>query len=199
MKKTCITLLIGFVMAAVSVFAAPMTSVIMKLSGPGAVNDSTIKAGQRVSVNIYFGTKQELRALSLGLRLYSTDIKTIQHASDTGQALTEEGDIKGWNGWNDFTKWDFLNKAVLKNWDGILPDTLGFVTAVAKKKYTPHEEMKIYSIDLVIPEPGTIMIDTAFYPPGGSWKAVLAPKAPGDHKTDERPSWKGPYKWTVVK
>ncbi len=199
MKKVCIILLVGLFMAAVPLAAAPMTSVAMKLSGPGAVNDSTVKAGQQFSVDLYFATKQELRAISMGLKLTSPNIKTVQHVSDTAKGLSEAGDIRGWNGWNDYTNWDFLNKAVLKNWDGNLPDTLGFVAAVAKKKYMPHEQMKVYSIGLIAPGPGTLVIDTAFYPPGGSWKAVLAPAAPGDDKQDERPHWKGPFKVNVVK
>jgi hypothetical protein len=198
MKKTCAIFVFAVVAMAVSVVAAPMTTVTMKLSGPGAVNDSTIKAGQKVSLDLYFAAKQELRAVSFGFRLYSPDIKAIQHVPDTAKGLTEVGDIKGANGWNDFTKWDFLNRAVLKNWDGALPDTLGFVAAVAKKKYLPHEVMKVYSIDIVAPGPGTIVMDTAFYEPGGSFKAILAPNGPEGAKQDERPLWKGPYKFKVV-
>lgn len=199
MKKTSAILFFGLVISAVSIVAAPMTTVKMKLSGPGAVNDSTIKAGEKVSLDLYFTTKQELRAVSFGFKLTSPDIKSVQHVSDTSKGLTEVGDIRGWNGWNDFTKWDFLNRAVLKDWDGALPDTFGFVAAVAKKKYLPHEETKVYSIDIVVPGPGTIVMDTAFYEPGGSFKAILAPMGPEGAKQDERPMWKGPYKWKVVK
>ncbi len=199
MKKTSLIFFFALLALAVSAMAAPMTTVKMKLSGPGAVNDSTIKAGEKVSLDLYFGTKQELRAVSFGFRLYSPDIKSVQHVGDTAKGLTEAGDIHGSNGWNDFTKWDFLNRAVLKNWDGALPDTLGFVAAVAKKKYMAHEEMKIYSMDIVAATPGTLVMDTVFYEPGGSFKAILAPSGAMEPKQEERPLWKGPYKFKVVK
>lgn len=199
MRKLVILLFVAIVAMALSAAAEPTTKVNMKLSGPGAVNDSTIKAGQPVSIDVYLSTKSELKAVSMGFRISSPDIKTVAHVKDSGAWLGGAAGIKGWNGWNDFSKWDFLNRPVYKDWDGNLPDTLGFVTAVAKKKYLPHEEMKVYSVEMIVPGPGILTLDTAFYPPGGSWKVVLSPKAPGEKNSDEKPGWKGPYKWTVVK
>ena len=190
MLKSIVLACAVLVLLAVSAGAA---TVAMKISGPGAVNDSTIKVGEKVSFDLYFATEKELRGFSAGFRFASPDIKSITHVTDTATGLTKAGDIKGYNGWSDKSLWDFLNMAVTKDWNGTLPDTIGFVGAVAKKVYAPHKEMKVLSITAIVPEPGTLTLDSTFYPPGGSWKVVLS------DKKDDRPTWKGPYKWKVVK
>ncbi len=192
MKKLQIVLCAGLIALAAM---AGATTVSMKISGPGAVNDSTIKAGEKVSFDLYFTNDKQLKGVSLGFKLYSKDIKTIVHVADSGKGLDKAGDVKGWNGWNDKSLWDFGGIwPALKNWDGNLPDTIGFAGLVAKKPfYAPHPIMKTLSFDVIVPTPGTIAIDTTFYPPGGSWKAVVV------GNVNELPAWKGPYKWHVVK
>lgn len=190
MMKAIVVACAALVLLSASAGAA---TVAMKISGPGAVNDSTIKAGEKVSFDIYFATEKELKGFSAGFRFFSPDIAKMTHVSDTAKGLSKAGDIKGHNGWNDKSLWDFLNMAVPKNWDGDLPDTIGFIEAVAKKTYGPHKDMKVASITAIFSEPGTLMVDSTFYPPGGSWKIIL-----GDRK-DAFPAWKGPYKWKVVK
>lgn len=191
MKKTLVVLCGGVIALAAM---AGATTVSMKISGPGAVNDSTIKAGEKVSFEIYCSNEKQLKGISLGFKLYSKDIKTVVHVADSGKGLNKAGDIKGWNGWNDKSMWDFGGIwPALKNWEGNLPDTIGFAGLVAKKIYPPHPVMKTLSFDVVIPTAGTIAIDTTYYPPGGSWKVVL------EGNLNEEPVWKGPYKWHVVK
>ncbi len=180
--------------------ATSATTFALKVSGPGAVNDSTIKAGAKVSVDLYFSTKDTLKAFSSGYKIYSEDIKSITHVSDTAKGLTPNGDVRGWNGWQDKSMWDFGGVwPALKNWDGELPDTVGFAGAVVKKKYAPHASTKVLSFDIIVPTAGTLVIDSTFYPPGGSWKVVMAPKVAGGKPQDQAPTWKGPYKLTVVK
>jgi hypothetical protein len=197
MKKTLIVLCCLLTAVATTASAA---SFGMKISGPGAVNDSTIKAGTKVSLDFYFASKDTLKAFSCGFKLYSKDIEMVTHVVEAGKGLTKDVDVKGWNGWEDKSLWDFGGVwPALKDWDGNLPDTLGFAGAVVKKKYVPHLSMKVLSFEIIVPSAGTLMVDTTFYPPGGSWKVVVAPKKAGGKPSDERPDWKGPYKWKVVK
>ncbi len=179
---------------------AKATSFGMKISGPGAVNDSTIKAGEKVSFDIYFTSNDTLKAFSSGYKIFSNDISMVTHVIDSGKGLSKKGDVKGWNGWEDKSLWDFGGVwPAPKDWDGNLPDTIGFAGAVVKKTYAPHASMKVLSFEIIVPSVGTLMVDTTFYPPGGSWKVVVAPKEVGKKPIDMKPGWKGPYKWKVVK
>lgn len=197
MKRTAVFCGVVTLVFAASGWASSFT---LKVSGPGAVNDSTIKAGEKVSIDVYFTTKDTLKAFSCGYKIYSKDIKSITHVKDTSSGLNAEGDIRGWNGWEDKSRWDFGGVwPAMKNWDGELPDTLGFAGAVVKKKYAPHPSTKVLSFAIMAPTEGTLMVDTTFYPPGGSWKVVLAPTIPGEKPKDDKPIWKGPYKFKVVK
>ena len=133
------SILILLTVALCVIFAATAMSstVSIKLSGAGKVNDSTIKAGQKVSLDIYFDNEVPRMGLSLGFRIFSPDksITTILHPADSGNGIEDSkggvrGDIKGYNGFEDKAIFNLLNKAVITNWDGKLPDTMGIMTMV---------------------------------------------------------------------
>ena len=63
-------------------FSAMAGSISMKLSGPGAINDSTIQAGKNVSVDIYISNDSIYSGFSFGFAFKSPDIKKIIHVSD---------------------------------------------------------------------------------------------------------------------
>jgi hypothetical protein len=170
-------------------------SVSMKISGPGAVNDSTIKAGEQVSVDIYIANDTIFKGYSLGFAIKSPTIKTVVHVVDSGNGLNDRGDIKGYNGWDDKSIWDFGGVFVVeRDWDGELPEILGFGGLSIKKLYEPHELAKVLSFELIIPDTGVITIDSSFFPPGGTWMFSAPP--PG--RTEE-PDWLGPYTFKVIK
>ena len=176
----------------VSVMAS---SVSMKLSGPGAVNDSTIQAGKEVSLDIYISNDSYYTGFSFGFAFTSQDIKKIIHVSDSLTSLNENGDIKGYNGWEDKSIWNFGGVyAVEKDWDGAMPELLGFGGLCIQQRYDPHDIQKCISVNMLFEELGTITIDSAFYPPGGGWM-FADPSENGIHK----PKWGGPYTFKVVK
>lgn len=171
--------------------SAMAASVTMKISGPGAINDSTIKMGEPVFVDIYWANdKDKRRGFTTGFYIASKDIKKIIHVADSGKGLNKVGDIKGHNGWENTSVWDFAGIwAPEVNWDGTLPDTIGFGGATMKQDYNKHDEMKVLSMEMIIPEEGTIVIDSCFYRPGGFWK----------FGSGEKPTWGGPYEYKVIK
>lgn len=170
-------------------------SVSMKISGPGAVNDSTIKAGENVLVDIYITNDTVYSGFSLGFAITSPTIKSIVHVADSGNGLNDSGDIKGYGGWEDKSIWDFGGVfAVERDWDGKLPEVLGFGGLCVKKEYEPHKLAKVLSFEMIVPEPGLITIDSSFFPPGGSWMFSAPP--PG---RAEEPGWLGPYTFNVIK
>ncbi len=171
------------------------SGISLKISGPGAVNDSTIKAGEKVSVDIYVANTDIYTGFSFGFKILSPTIKNIVHVTDSGNGLNERGDIKGYNGWNDKSIWDFGGVFPVEcDWDGILPDTLGFGGLCVKKEYTPHDMMKVLSFEIIVPDAGKLTIDSSYFPPGGRW--MFAPSPPGNI---EEPKWYGPYIFNVVK
>ncbi len=179
------------------VASAMATTVSMQLSGTGKVNDSTIKAGQKVTLDVYLDNDKPRMGLSLGFKISSPDksVVTIVHPADSGKGLDEtDGDVKGYNGYEGKGIFDLLNKPILADWDGKLPDQMGFMTHVFKKTWEKHPVQKCYSIDIVVPTAGTIVVDSAFFPPGGKWILVTSAGQPPDV-----PAWKGPYKFKVVK
>jgi len=171
------------------------TDIYVGISGPGAVNDSTIKAGEKVSVDIYWSNDiDDLRGFATGFKILSEDIKNVIHVADSGNGLNAGGDIKGHNGWQNSEVWDFSGVMdVPLNWDGALPDTVGFGGFVIKHHYGPHEKIKVLSWDIIVPDPGTLVVDSSFFPPGGKWSIVHT------ERTEVPPVWHGPYKFTVVK
>ena len=145
--------------------------IVLKLSGPGAVNDSTIKAGEKVAIEWHMSNKKPRRGISIGFKFTSPDIEKVVHVADSGNGINENGDVKGYNGWQDKSIFDLTGVlAAQKDWDGMLPDTLGFGALVVKNSYEPHEMTKTLSVDLIVPTPGTLMIDSTFFPPGGNWQ-----------------------------
>jgi hypothetical protein len=170
-------------------------SVSMKISGPGAVNDTTIKAGEKVFFDIYVVNDTIFTGFSLGFAIKSPTIKTIIHVPDSGNGLNRNGDVKGYNGWEDKSIWDFAGVMVAEqsDWDGVLPELLGIGGICIKKDYMPHELMKVLSFEAIIPEPGVITVDSSFFPPGGTW---MFAGSPGPVVT---PEWGGPYTFKVVK
>lgn len=171
------------------------SSISMKISGPGAVNDSTIKAGEKVSVDIYIANDSVFKGYSLGFTVKSPTIKTVVHVVDSGNGLNERGDIKGYNGWDDKSIWDFGGVFVVeRDWDGELPEIVGFGGLSIKKIYEPHELAKVLSFEMIVPDTGVITIDSSFFPPGGTWMFSAPP--PGRM---EEPDWLGPYTFKVIK
>lgn len=175
-------------LAVPSVFAA---EVGLQLTGPGAINDSTIKVGEKVTVDIMFLNDTSWAGFTLGFAISSPDIKRIEHPADSGNGLNEHGDVKGYNGFDDRSIWDLAGIFVVpRDWDGELPELMGFGGVCVKQRYEAHDWEKKLSFDLVVPEPGTLVIDSAFFPPGGNW-LYSAPA--------HEPVWHGPYQFKVVK
>lgn len=187
MKKIGI-LLLGTLIFAVQVSA---TTISMGISGPGAVNDSTISMGKKVTFNIYVENEGNFKGFTMGFKLFSKNIKNIIHPQDSTNGLNKNGDIKGYNGFNDRSIWDLGGVYVVeKDWDGILPDLVGFGGVSKSKPYAPHKAEKKLSFDLIFNEPGTFIVDSSFFPPTGKW--MFAPP-------NTFPVWGGPYKFKVTK
>jgi len=189
--------MLGVALLAVCVWAGTAlgTDIYLGISGPGAVNDSTIKAGEKVSVDVYWANDMEdVRGFTTGFKMSSKTMKKIVHVVDSGNGLNDKGDIKGHNGWEGTKVWDFSGVwAVPVNWDGNLPDLVGFGGLVIKNRYGPHEKQKVLSWEVMFPEEGEVVIDSSFFPPGGIWTVV------DPNEGEIPPKWHGPYKFTVVK
>jgi hypothetical protein len=168
----------------------PAPAVTLGISGPGAVDQSTIKVGEPVNLDLYFSNDKDRRGFSLGFRIISPDIKKIVHVTDSGNGLNKGGDVKGYNGFDDKSVFDlggvWVNE---KSWDGNLPDTAGFAGVTVRQFYEPHDPMKVISMAIKVMEPGTLVVDSSFFPPGGYWQ----------YGNTEKPAWGGPYKFNVVK
>lgn len=176
--------------AFLAVSSLSASSISMKISGPGAVNDSTIKSGEKVSFDLYVANDASYKGFSLGLKVTSPEIKNITHVSDKGNGLNTNGDIKGYNGWDDRSIWDLAGVFVVElNWDGLLPELIGFGGICKSMEYVPHKMDKKLSFELIIPDSGTIVVDSSFFPPSGYW--LLTPPS-------TKPEWGGPYKFKVV-
>lgn len=202
---TCLRALV-VALAGVILFAAVSwgeTIVSLGLSGPGAVNDSTIKVGQPVSVDIYWTNKDEdRRAFTTGFKVFSETIKSIKHWPDSGKSYTlpdsskgisELGDIRAHAGWEGTNVWDFTGLRIISiDWNGTLPDTIGFAGLVVKNRYGPHDKKKVLSWAMVVPQAGTITVDSTFFRPGNQW-VIIGPDA-----KEVKPVWGGPYKFKVV-
>lgn len=179
--------------------SASATDVYMKISGPGAVNDSTIKAGQEVSFDLYYSNSRNGgRGFSTGFVVKSPDIKKVVHVADSTGGLTDLGDIKGHNGWQNTEVWDFAGVwTPSPNWDGALPDTIGFAGAVVKKRWNKHESVKAISLHMIFEEPGTVVFDSTFVRPGTEWMVIHKDDQTGE-RWESKPGWGGPYTLTVV-
>lgn len=166
------------------------------LSGAGAVNDSTVKAGEDFNLDIYCENDSVRTGFTFGFSFTSDDIKKIVHVTDSGNGTNEDGDILGHNGWEDKSIWDFGGLFTVPiDWDGNMPEQIGFGGLSIKKEFGPSEMLKIISIKLNISETGTIVVDSAYYPPGGKWMMSSPPEVAGPVS----PDWSGPFKFKVVK
>jgi len=140
LKVLLVTVCAAGLLAAV----AGATSISMKLSGEGVVNDSTVKAGTPVSVDIYIENDSLFTGFSFGFTVTSPDIKNVIHVADSGNGLNKGGDIKGFNGWQDASIWNFGGVyAVERDWDGSLPDMIGFGGLCIQQEYSPHDIQKV--------------------------------------------------------
>ena len=63
-------------------------AVKLVLSGEGAVNDSTIKAGKDFSIDIYVENDSIRTGFTLGFIFKSEDIVNIIHLTDSGKGLS---------------------------------------------------------------------------------------------------------------
>ena len=187
MKK--ITLCILSLFVATSVFSA--TSVSLKLSGEGAANDSTITVGKKVSVDVYIENEGTFKGVTLGFKIISDNIENVIHPADSGNGLNKNGDVKGYNGWQDKSIWDLGGLYVAPtDWDGTLPDNLGVGGVCLYKEYAPHKSEKVMSFELIVNDAGSLVIDSAFFKPSGRW--LFAPPS-------TEPQWNGPYTFKVKK
>lgn len=184
---------LSILVAAVMIFAVGSvmaSSVSMKISGPGAVDSTTIKVGEKVSLDVYIENDAEYTFLNLGFKMTSPDIKTVVHPADSGNGKNEHGDVKAYNGFQDASIFDMGGLHVVeKDWDGNLPELLGFGGLCVHNKYLPHENARNMSVDMIFNEPGTFVVDSSFFPPLGTWM-FAAPK--------HFPQWGGPYEFKVV-
>ncbi len=168
----------------------------LEFTGDGVQKDGSIKAGKPVSVDVMIENDGTFTGFSFGFSVVSPDSgMTIIHVADSGNGLNPNGDIKGHNGWEDHSIWNFSGVfAVEKDWDGVLPELLGFGGLSVQREYKPHEMHKVLSFDVIFPEAGTVTIDSAFFPPGGRW--LFAAPNPEDARV---PDWGGPYTLKIVK
>lgn len=186
-----------FVMAAglllgAGTFAATIS---VEISGEGAVDQKTIRAGKPVSVDIYFENDQTRAGMTVGFKVHSENISEIVHVNSPGEGLNDSGDVKGYNGFGDASVWDLFGLFVVeRSWDGKLPDTLGFGGVSNEKSYEPHQREKKLSFEIMVPEPGTLVVDSSYYPPSGVWMFSSVPNT----LPSERPEWSGPYKFKVI-
>lgn len=188
-------LLVGTTLSAQEQAAAPGETVMkLKLSGPGAINDSTIKAGEKVSVDVYYANAKPRRLFFLGLNFSSPDIKTVVHVADSGKGLKDHSDIKGHNGFEDHSIWDFTGTLVgTTDWDGTLPDVAGVGGVSVKRGFDPQPLTKNISFDMIFPTPGTVIVDTC------SWGMTKNANVFIVGQEREAPAWDGPYRFRVVK
>ncbi len=192
-KRIAVMTALALMLAAGMVYSADVS---MKISGPGKVNDSTIKAGEKVSFDVYISNEIDRQGLSVGFKWYSPDstIKEIKHPADSGKGMENtNGDAKAYGPYEGHTTFDIMNAFVSEDWDGKLPDVAGFMAHIMKKSYKAHETMKAYSIDVIVPTPGTLAVDSSFFGTGGRWLMMTSPTS------EHTPSWKGPYTFKVVK
>ncbi|MEW5796290.1 MAG: hypothetical protein AB1772_07995 [Candidatus Zixiibacteriota bacterium] len=191
-KKSLVMVFV--IVAACAVSTPGQTTITLGLSGPGAVNDSTIKAGQPVSVDVYWESKDvDIRGFTTGFRVYSPTIKAIVHVADSGKGINPAGDLKAHGGWEGTNTWDFSGIRVIPtDWDGTLPDTIGFGGARAKVAESAHPRKKVLSWTMLVPTTGQILVDSTFFRPSNIWAVALTAGK------EVRPLWNGPYKFSVI-
>ena len=192
MRRCIVLTIVVLTFGVASISAADIS---MMLSGQGAVNDTTIKAGQPVSIDVVVENDTVFTGFTMGFKLTSPDLAEIVHLADTNGGLNEAGDVKGHNGWQDQSIWD-LNGVFVRetDWDGKLPETIGFGGLSVKSRYTAHKAERKLSFDIIVPQAGVLVIDSSFFPPGGKWLF----SAPARIGPSLGPEWGGPYKFNVI-
>jgi hypothetical protein len=171
----------------------PFVSAQIILSGPGVIDDTTIAAGQPVTLEFHLTNDQNRRGLSMGFEISSDDIEKIVHVADSGNGMTPLGDIKAYNGFETNQYFDLKGLWININaWSGDLPDTVGFAGLNLRTVYPPHPLMKAFTCDIMVPTPGTLVVDSTFCRPGITWKAFDM------EEKEEYPTWHGPYNFKVV-
>lgn len=200
MKRIRLVLALGVVSAlATSPFAV---SVSMKISGPGVVNDSTIKAGQKVSLDFYWENKSEYNGFSSGFRLFSPDksITAVSYPADSGKGMNKHGNMKAFNGWETKQVFDFGFWASEPEVDGQLPELFGYAGVCMKQRWNPHPLQKTSSFEFVVNGAGKLVIDTSNTSP--HYLKVTRTRLAADTTnlpSSEIPTWGGPYTLRVVK
>ena len=194
MRLTKVTVYLIIILS-ISFGLASAAKISLQLSGKGAVDSNTIKAGEPVSVDIYIVNDVKRAGMTIGFSIESDDIKEIIHVADSGNGLNDHGDVKGYDDWVGAEVWDLFGIFVVeRDWDGEMPELLGFGAVANEKAYYPHELAKKLSFEIMIPEAGTIVIDSSYYPPGGKWMFSSPPLEAPSHI----PEWGGPYKLKVI-
>lgn len=177
------------------------TTISMKLSGPGVVNDSTVKAGQKVSLDIYSENNEEWQGITFTFKMTSPTIKKVEFPSDS-TGINERGNVHGFNGWQDKSIWDLFVKVPEYELNGELPEVFGVGAAVVKNKYKSHPKQKILSFDVRFTETGAVIIDSTSIPGNGGsvWKVARSPRVTPVGKESQEPvKWNGPVRFKVVK
>ena len=105
--------------------------------------------------------------------------------------------VRGHNGWENSNVWDFALWVVDVDWDGKLPDTVGFGGQVVKKRYNAHERQIVLSWEMIMPDTGTFVIDSCFFRPNNAWKLFGVSKDAESY--EEVMAWDGPHTFQVVK
>ncbi len=174
---------------------ASAATISLQLSGKGAIDGTTIKAGEPVSVDIYVVNDVKRAGMTIGFSIESDDIKEIVHVVDSGNGLNDSGDVKSYGDWVGAEVWDLFGIFVVeRDWDGELPELLGFGAIANEKAYFPHELEKKLSFEIIVPTAGTIVIDSSYYPPGGKWMFSSPPL----QEPSASPEWDGPYEFKVI-
>jgi len=167
----------------------------IEISGEGAIDSTTIKAGKPVSFDIMMENDAMRTGITFGFKLTSDEIKSIKHVADKKGGLTPDGDVKGHNGFEDSSIWDLTKVMVVRHdWDGKMPELIGFGALCRNEEYLEHKMERKLSFQVQFDEAGTIAIDSAFYPPGGRWMYASPPNTIPTHK----PKWDGPFEFKVV-
>lgn len=179
---------------------ASATKISMKLSGPGVVNDSTVKANQKISLDVYAENDDDWAGITFGFKISSPTIKAIVYPKDS-TAMNRSKNAHGFNGWQDNSIFDLGGVRIAEaDMNGELPDVIGVGAAVVKNKYKAHPLQKILSFDVLFKEEGKVTVDSTFFPPGGFWKVARSPRVTPAGKDSQQPvKWGGPVRFKVVK
>lgn len=172
------------------------TGVKITISGEGVVNDSTIKVGKPVTVEVHFANDTTRSVFTTGFKMTSDDVKTIKHVKDDNSIFLDSVWVGGYNGFQDKTIWDMTGLRVVPiDWDGNMPELIGFGGVAVRQGLPKQDFTKQFSWDFIAEQTGTIVIDSSFYPPRNRWIFATPERAGGE---PVEPDWYGPYTITVI-